>query len=214
MLSKIKDKKGSAGPLVMGIFLILLLVTQFVGDFKKNNFENVYKKCSWGMETGTKTALTRAVKKDIEIGFLEDTNKYNQYFKLNHAEAIKTFFECYYSSIGVDSSTKILENATTIAIVEPDTAEYKVTIYKNGSIILNNSYTDIKEIERSINARLANTTIKLFNNDQRSIVNLENKTYLIAVTEDLKLTDYEEFINISYFEGSNLNRNINMRGDK
>ena len=109
----------------------------------------------------------------------------------------------------------ILEKSTLIAIVELQNDLYNVSIYKSNTLMDFFVCSSLSETGNYINEKLTNIEIFLYDDEDKGIVDLENRTYFIAVTEDLKIPNLleEKSINVSYFEGSNIERLINMRGD-
>ena len=232
--------------LTFGVIISLLFSYHIVYEIDNTNYVNLVNETSQGLQAGTKAALIQLENnqnntlKNIGQGFLEQVpndftaNNFNNYIKLDIDKAIETFFATYYAFFKnnmYDRSNYLLEKATTIAVIEPvrfingeitDTIYrlyiYKFSISENRMVIENiNDYQYTSDVETAINNTLSKMIIKLNNTGaSTSIVDLEKKTYFIAVTEDLQLPLYnqpkQKFITAFYFEGSNLERNKTFRG--
>lgn len=226
MLIKIKENKGSSYFVLIILVLAIFLCSGFVEWVKKDIYKYWVKKCEWGIQSGTKAAMimlqnTAENISSVGNGFLEENIKkesYNNNIKLEHLSSIEVFFEKYYEAVKnakLKKEDMLLEDATLIAIVELQNDLYNISMYKNKNLINVGSCNSLSEVETYINQKLQKTEIFLYEDNEKGVFDLENRTYFIAITENLKLPNLsdEKNINVFYFEGSNIERLINMRGD-
>lgn len=241
MLNKMKisnDENGSGPAIVLLLLVFILLAMQStISNSNTKQLKYWYNNAAWGMQQGTKAALlevsmTNENVESIGQGYLikEDSTdtsveKYNHFFKLNHSKAIDTFFKYYYLSMKhskYEKTNRLLEKATIIAILEPDreilsnigTTTYYLSIYNSEGLIKAKICSNIDSIEQEINDCLSTIKIRLFDTENKSIIDLQNKTYFIAATENLEIPSYDNsVISLSEFQGSNLMRNTSLRGD-
>lgn len=211
-LKKSKEVNGSASNALtlVSLTLIFLCLTIMINSFNNDLFKRYHERCEWGIKSATKAALLFLNESDSSVentglGFSYALDKYNNKLKISYPDAIDTFFSKYALSTAFDEN--VLKNTTTIAIIEPMESDYSVYFYKNG-VATTSTYSSLSDIQDAINNILSKVKINL-----GSTVDLETKTYFIAVTEDLKVDGTPININTYFFEGSNLVRNTNLRGE-
>lgn len=221
---KIRDNQGVSHILLIMIVLIVFMVFNLLQAADKDICRQWFRRCEWGMQAGTKAAMVILESAEDNIqnvgtGFLTQNEDYNNYIKIKHIQAIESFFKIYYSSIKnpkIKKEDKILEKCTLIAIIEQKEDIYNISIYRQAVLEEVYSCNSLLEAEKFINKKLTNIEIFLYDDELRAVVDLENRSYFIAVTENLKLPNILDGsnINISYFEGSNIERKSSMRGDR
>lgn len=240
-LKSLETKDGNAmSYILLGLILVFIFTSNYIQKIDTKTYKKWFNNANWSIEQGTKAALLQINKVDDNLesvgeGYIIKENaadgsveKYNHLVTLNHNKAIQEFYKVYYDNMInplYKSENETLEKVTTIAILEPnriltgDTGnlEYNLSLYINGDELKEaGTYSTLKELQDKINSNLDSIEIRLFRSDaNKSIVDLENKTYFIAVSQQLEVPSFIDYgaetINVSYFEGSNLVRSTGIR---